>query len=105
MVRAAWTKEALEELANHLPIRRLGRTEEIARVALSLAAPESGYVSGATLVVDGESVAAGAYMVENIAAARLAKYKNRCGPNLFLGRERSTRELPSHGGCEWGQLT
>ena len=28
MVRAAWSKEALEERANHLPIRRLGRTEE-----------------------------------------------------------------------------
>src|SRR6516165_9230549 len=64
MVRAAWTKEALEERANHLPIRRLGRTEEIARVALFLAAPDSSYISGATLVVDGGSVAAGAYMVE-----------------------------------------
>ena len=29
-----------------------------------LAASESGYISGATLVVDGGSVAAGAYMVE-----------------------------------------
>jgi len=64
MVRAAWSKEALEERANHLPIRRLGKTEEIARVALFLAAPESSYISGATLVVDGGSVAAGAYMVE-----------------------------------------
>jgi NAD(P)-dependent dehydrogenase (short-subunit alcohol dehydrogenase family) len=33
-------------------------------VLLFLAAPESGYVSGATLVVDGGSVAAGTYMVE-----------------------------------------
>jgi hypothetical protein len=33
-VRAGWTKEALEELANHLPIRRLGGTEEIDRIAL-----------------------------------------------------------------------
>jgi hypothetical protein len=101
-VRAAWTKEALEERANHLPIRRLGRTEEIARVALFLAAPESGYISGATLVVDGGSVAAGAYMVE--------KYRRRKAgqvyrPNLFLGREHSTRKSPNHGGCEWGCLT
>jgi 3-oxoacyl-[acyl-carrier protein] reductase len=64
MLRVAWTKEALEERANHLPIRRLGKPEEISRVALFLAAPESGYISGATLVVDGGSVAAGAYMVE-----------------------------------------
>jgi NAD(P)-dependent dehydrogenase (short-subunit alcohol dehydrogenase family) len=28
MVRAAWTKEALEERVNHMLIRRLGRTEE-----------------------------------------------------------------------------
>ena len=39
MLRVAWTKEALEERANHLPIRRLGKTGEIARVALFLAAP------------------------------------------------------------------
>ena len=64
MVRAAWGKEALEERANHLPIRRLGKTSEIAHAAMFLASPESGYISGATLVVDGGSVAAGAYMVE-----------------------------------------
>ena len=64
MVRAAWSKEALEERANHLPIRRLGKTSEIAHAAMFLASPESGYISGATLVVDGGSVAAGAYMVE-----------------------------------------
>src|SRR5260370_12989520 len=63
MVRAAWSKEALEERANHLPIRRLGKTEEIARVAMFLAASESRYISGATLVVDRGSVAAGAYLV------------------------------------------
>src|SRR5260370_35516260 len=55
MVRAAWSKEALEERPNHLPIRRLGKTEEIARVALFLAAPDPGYISGATLGVDGGS--------------------------------------------------
>jgi 3-oxoacyl-[acyl-carrier protein] reductase len=64
MIRSAWSKEALEERANHLPIRRLGKVEEIARAAMFLAAPDSGYISGATLVVDGGSVAAGAYMVE-----------------------------------------
>jgi NAD(P)-dependent dehydrogenase (short-subunit alcohol dehydrogenase family) len=55
-----WTNEALEKRANHLPIRRLSGTEEIARVALFLPAPESGYISGATLVVDGGWVAPGA---------------------------------------------
>jgi len=42
-------------------LRICGRTGEIARIALFLAAPESGYISGATLVVDWGSVVAGAY--------------------------------------------
>ena len=53
MVLAGWTNEALEKRANHLPILRLSGTQEIARVALFLPAPEWGYISGATLVVDG----------------------------------------------------
>ena len=64
MVRAAWSKEAYEERANHSPINRFGRVEEIARVAMFLAVPESSYISGTVLVVDGGAVGAGAYMVE-----------------------------------------
>ena len=64
MVRAAWSKEAYEERANHSPINRFGRVEEIAHAALFLAAPESSYISGTVLVVDGGAVGAGAYMVE-----------------------------------------
>ncbi|MFZ1122924.1 MAG: hypothetical protein WB580_18835 [Candidatus Binataceae bacterium] len=45
-------------------MRICGRTGEIAHIALFLAAPESGYVSGATQVVDGGLVAARGYMVE-----------------------------------------
>ena len=64
MVRAAWSKEAYEERANHSPINRFGRVEEVAHAATFLAAPESSYISGAVLVIDGGAVAAGAYMVE-----------------------------------------
>jgi len=64
MVRAAWSREAYEERANHSPINRFGRVEEIARAAMFLAAPESSYISGTVLVVDGGAVGAGAYMVE-----------------------------------------
>jgi 3-oxoacyl-[acyl-carrier protein] reductase len=64
MVRAAWSKEAYQERANHSPINRFGRVEEIARAAMFLAAPESSYISGTVLVVDGGAVGAGAYMVE-----------------------------------------
>jgi 3-oxoacyl-[acyl-carrier protein] reductase len=64
MVRAAWPKEAYEERANHSPINRFGRVEEVAHAATFLASPESSYISGAVLVIDGGAVAAGAYMVE-----------------------------------------
>ena len=57
-------REAYEERANHSPINRFGRVEEVARVAAFLAAPDSSYISGAVLVIDGGAVAAGAYMVE-----------------------------------------
>jgi 3-oxoacyl-[acyl-carrier protein] reductase len=64
LLRQAWTKEAYEERANHIPARRLGRVEEVAHVALFLASPDSAYVNGSVVTLDGGSVGAGAYMVE-----------------------------------------
>lgn len=59
-----WPAEALSDRPKHIPVARLGTIEEIAHAALFLASPDSGFINGVVLVVDGGSVAAGAYMVE-----------------------------------------
>lgn len=59
-----WPPEALRERGQHMPIARLGTVDEIAHAALFLASPDSGFITGTVLAVDGGSVAAGSYMVE-----------------------------------------
>jgi len=64
LMLGAWTAEALRERPQHGAIARFGTVEEIAHAALFLVSPESGFITGTTLSVDGGAVAAGAYMVE-----------------------------------------
>ena len=64
LMLGVWTADALRERAEHAPIARFGTVDEIAHAALFLASPESGFVNGVTLSVDGGAVAAGSYMVE-----------------------------------------
>ncbi len=45
--------EVLEKLASETSLRRLGRTEEIARVALFLASDQASYINGEIIKVDG----------------------------------------------------
>ncbi len=46
-------KAAYEEMASTQLLKRMGRPEEIAAAALYLAADESAFVTGSTLVIDG----------------------------------------------------
>jgi 3-oxoacyl-[acyl-carrier protein] reductase len=64
LMLGAWSAEALRERPQHGAIARFGTVDEIAHAALFLAAPESGFITGITVSVDGGAVAAGAYMVE-----------------------------------------
>jgi NAD(P)-dependent dehydrogenase (short-subunit alcohol dehydrogenase family) len=46
-------KDSVQRLLDHIPLGRPGTPEEIAHAALFLAAPESSYVNGHILTVDG----------------------------------------------------
>ncbi len=59
MVQSAqMPKEALEGLLTSIPLRRMGKPEEVAAMAVFLASEESSYVTGATFYVDGGWLAA-----------------------------------------------
>ena len=49
--------EALKESAEHIPMGRYGRPEEIARAVLFLACDDSSFMTGHLLLVDGGSTA------------------------------------------------
>jgi glucose 1-dehydrogenase len=42
-----------EEKEQHIPMKRAGKPEEIAKLALFLAGPDSEYITGSTFVIDG----------------------------------------------------
>jgi NAD(P)-dependent dehydrogenase (short-subunit alcohol dehydrogenase family) len=49
----AGRQQAVEKLARQIPLRRIGRPEDVAYAVLYLASDESGFVTGTELVVDG----------------------------------------------------
>lgn len=51
--RLAPTEETLAAMAQRVPLRRLGRTEDIARMAMLLASDWGSYITGAIIPVDG----------------------------------------------------
>lgn len=53
MLGAAFTVEALEALAQSVPLGRLGRPEEVAALVQFLASPLAGYITGTTIDING----------------------------------------------------
>lgn len=55
LARGLWeTREA--EITSHIPLRRLGETDDIATLILTLASDASAWMTGQTLVVDGGTI-------------------------------------------------
>jgi NAD(P)-dependent dehydrogenase (short-subunit alcohol dehydrogenase family) len=52
-------KDRVKRLLNHIPLGRAGTVDEMAHAVLFFAAPESGYITGQTLCVDGGWTAGG----------------------------------------------
>jgi NAD(P)-dependent dehydrogenase (short-subunit alcohol dehydrogenase family) len=64
MMEQLWGPERLKERGQAIPIGRLATPEEVAHVALFLASPAAGYVTGQSIFVDGGAMAAGLYTHE-----------------------------------------
>jgi NAD(P)-dependent dehydrogenase (short-subunit alcohol dehydrogenase family) len=73
LMLGAWTAEALKERPQHGAIARFGTVDEIAHAALFLASPDSGFITGVTISVDGGAVSSGAYMVEKYRRRKAAE--------------------------------
>lgn len=53
MIMQSDTKDAVEAFAKHIPLRRIGKPEEVTNIVLYLASDESGYSTGSEFIVDG----------------------------------------------------
>ena len=49
-------QDYLDRMTAAIPLRRLGKPEEIGHAALFFATQEAGYITGQTLVVDGGQI-------------------------------------------------
>jgi acetoacetyl-CoA reductase len=56
---AAVPKDALDKIIATIPVGRLGKAEEIAKAVAYLAADDSGFITGATLTINGAQYIAG----------------------------------------------
>lgn len=51
-----YTDDDIARLTSHIPLRRFGKPEEVAKVVRFLASDESSYITGQTIVIDGGEV-------------------------------------------------
>ena len=58
MVKAVPAEVLENSVLPHIPVRRLGEPEEVARCVVFLVSEESGFITGSTLTVNG-----GQYMI------------------------------------------
>jgi 3-oxoacyl-[acyl-carrier protein] reductase len=56
---ASWGEEATQKVIDGIPLKRIGRPEEIARMAAFLAGDDGAYVTGKVIQVDGGQMIAG----------------------------------------------
>jgi NAD(P)-dependent dehydrogenase (short-subunit alcohol dehydrogenase family) len=55
LARGLW-EEREQEIASHIPLRRLGEPDDIASVILMLCSDASAWLTGQTIVVDGGTI-------------------------------------------------
>ncbi|MFB9122942.1 SDR family oxidoreductase [Paraburkholderia dipogonis] len=64
LLRAAWADDMIADAADRIPLRRIGKPEDVAYAVGFLASPQASFLNGVTIAVDGGFTAAGGYMSE-----------------------------------------
>jgi NAD(P)-dependent dehydrogenase (short-subunit alcohol dehydrogenase family) len=64
MLREEFTEEQIKIKKKLIPLGRLGRTEDIAKLVLFLASEESSYITGESFIIDG-GMTISYYLVES----------------------------------------
>jgi NAD(P)-dependent dehydrogenase (short-subunit alcohol dehydrogenase family) len=64
MMNELWGPERLKERALGIPMGRLAKPEDVAEMALFLASPGAGYITGQAFFIEGGALAAGLYTHE-----------------------------------------